>query len=59
MENLKKASEYLEIPLEKFMPKDKKGLKRPLGIFELEKEEYNNYSYDEFITQRCKKICLY
>lgn len=52
---LKKASKYFKIPLDRFMPKDKKGNKRPLGIFELEKQKYNENSYLEFITQGAKK----
>lgn len=52
LETLEKASKKLDIPLEKFKPKDKKGYERPLGIFELEKEKFNEFSYDSFITQR-------
>lgn len=55
IEKLKKASKHLNIPLKRFMPKDKKGNERPLGIFELEKEKYNVNSYDFYITQGAKK----
>ena len=55
IDRLKKASKFLEIPIDRFMPKDKKGNKRPLGIFELEKQKYNDNSYIEFITQGAKK----
>lgn len=37
------------------MPKDKKGNERPLGVFDFEKEKYNKFSYEKFITQGAKK----
>ena len=37
----------LNIPIEKFSPKDKKGKERMLGVFD------HDEHYDEFITQRC------
>ena len=48
----------LNIPLEKFSPKDKKGIKHTIGLFELEKEEYQQYSYKQFITQGAKKYAV-
>lgn len=48
-EKIKKASEDLKIPIEKFKPKDKKGRERMLGIFE------HDADYKEFITQGAKK----
>lgn len=39
-------SKTLDIPLERFCPKDKKGKEHMLGLFE--KDEH----YDKFITQR-------
>lgn len=54
LDRLKYLSDLFNIPLEKFMPKDKKGRERPLGIFEKEEKE-RAYTYDEFITQGAKK----
>lgn len=48
-EKIKKVSEFLEIPFEKYCPKDKKGKSRLLGIF-----DYDGH-YDYFITQGAKK----
>ena len=39
----------LEIDIEKFQPKDSKGIKHILGVFE------HDASYDKFITQGAKK----
>lgn len=36
LNELKKASEYHGIPLEKFMPKDTKGIAHPLGVWEFD-----------------------
>lgn len=36
IEELKKASEYHEIPLEKFMPKTIKGEEKPLGVWDFD-----------------------
>ena len=55
IKKLEKASKYFNIPLDRFMPKDRKGNKRPLGVFDFEKEKYNLHSYREFITQGAKK----
>lgn len=49
MEKIKQASEDLEIPIEKFEPKDKKGIKRTLGLFDKDGD------YTQFITQGAKK----
>lgn len=49
IEKIEKASEELEIDIEKFMPKDKKGIKRILGVFD------NDAKYKKFITQGAKK----
>lgn len=46
---LTKASTDLNIPIEKFMPKDIKGIERPLGVFD------DDGHYQEFITQGAKK----
>lgn len=48
-EKIKKASEDLGIPIEKYAPKDCKGISRMLGVFD------NDGYYKEFITQGAKK----
>ena len=52
-EKIKQASQDLKIDIEKFQPQDTKGIKRTLGVFD------NDGQYTQFITQRCKKICIY
>ena len=49
----KKVSNELEIDINKFCPIDSKGIKHELGVFD------HDAFYKEFITQRCKKICIY
>lgn len=49
------VSKRLKIPLSKFMPEDKNGNKRVLGIFESETKDNHKYTYDDFITQGAKK----
>lgn len=46
---LKHVSKILEIPYDKFCPKDSKGQRHTLGVFE------NDGEYAEFITQGAKK----
>ena len=46
---IENVSKELEIDKNKFMPKDKKEISHPLGVFE------NDNNYDEFITQGAKK----
>ena len=48
---IKHVSKILEIPIEKFSPKDNKGERHILGVFE------NDGNYEEFITQGAKKYC--
>ena len=57
-ERIKKVSKLLQIPMEKYEPKDIKGEKHLLGVFEKEGEKYNKYTYDEFITQGAKKYAI-
>ena len=57
-ERIKKVSKLLKIPIEKYEPKDIKGVKHLLGVFEKEGEKYNKYTYDEFITQGAKKYAI-
>lgn len=52
---IKHVSEILEIDINKFMPKDKHGKARMLGLFEFEKTGNNDHTYEEFITQGAKK----
>ena len=54
-EKIKFVSNILNIPYEKYAPVDKNGKSHLLGIFEEEKEDYQEYSYNEFITQGAKK----
>jgi len=49
------TSKLLKIDLKKFAPKDIKGIPHMMGLFELETETGNKYTYDEFITQGAKK----
>ena len=53
IEKIKKVSKELEIDIDKFCPKDSKGIKHELGVF-----DHDAY-YKEFITQRGEKICIY
>ena len=45
----------LDLPLQKFMPKDSKGKEHCLGLFECETKDGCKYTYDKFITQGAKK----
>lgn len=49
---IKTVSDLLEIPIDQFAPKDTKGQKHILGIFE------EDAKYDEFITQGAKKYAV-
>ena len=49
VKKLQHVSKLLDIPFEKFAPKDSKGEKHILGVFD------NDGKYDEFITQGAKK----
>ena len=49
VKKLQYVSKLMEIPYEKFSPKDSKGEKHILGVFD------NDGKYDEFITQGAKK----
>ena len=54
-ERIKYVSNKLGIDLYRYAPSDIKGHSHMLGIFELEKEDYQLNSYKEFITQGAKK----
>lgn len=55
---IKYVSNKLGIDINKYAPKDKKGVSHMLGLFELEKEDYQKNSYLEFITQGAKKYAV-
>ena len=55
---IKYVSGKLGISIDRFAPKDKKGKEHMLGLFELEKEDYQENSYKEFITQGAKKYAV-
>ena len=57
-QRLKKVSKLLQIPIEKYEPKDIKGNKHMLGLFESETKPWNKHTYDEFITQGAKKYAV-
>lgn len=50
--NIKNVSAALDIPFEKFEPKDRKGKKHLLGVFEKDEE------YEEFKTKGAKKYAF-
>ena len=54
-ERIKRVSKLLKIPIENYEPKDIKGKRHLLGVFECETDKGNRYTYDEFITQGAKK----
>lgn len=49
IKKLEHVSKILDIPFEKFSPKDCKGVRHTLGVFD------NDGEYEEFITQGAKK----
>lgn len=57
-ERIKYVSDKLKIDINKYAPEDKKGHKHMLGLFELEKEDFQKNSYLEFITQGAKKYAV-
>ena len=52
---IKYVSKKLDIPIEKFAPKDIFGEKHMLGLFDCETGKGRKYTYDKFITQGAKK----
>ena len=58
VEKIKFVSEHLEIPFEKYAPKDKKGNPHLLGVFESETEGDSKFTYSKFITQGAKKYAV-
>ena len=55
IEKIKNVCSALELPFEKFAPKDSKGIEHCLGLFENESKKGCKYTYDKFITQGAKK----
>ena len=58
IKELKKASEYHQIPLEKFMPKDIKGIEHPLGVWDDETKEYSGGVYKRFKSLGAKRYAV-
>ena len=54
-ERIKYVSKVLNIPYEKYSPKDIKGEEHLLGVFECETEKGRRYTYDEFVHQGAKR----
>ena len=57
-ERVKYVSKVLDIPIEKYSPKDIKGDSHLLGVFECETKKGDKYTYEEFITQGAKKYAV-
>lgn len=57
-ERIKYVSEILNIPIEKYSPKDIKGDKHLLGVFESETKKGDSFTYKKFITQGAKKYAV-
>ena len=55
IERIKYVSEMLNIPIEKYSPKDIKGDSHLLGVFECETKGNDPFTYKRFITQGAKK----
>lgn len=58
IERIKYVSKILNIPIEKYSPKDIKGEEHLLGVFECETKEGDKFTYEEFITQGAKKYAV-
>lgn len=54
-ERIKFVSNLLKIPIDKFQPKDIKGEKHLLGVFDCETKKGDKHTYKKFITQGAKK----
>lgn len=52
---IKKVCEDLKLDINRFMPKDKDGIKHIIGLFEDETKDGEKYTYKEFITLGAKK----
>ena len=58
IERIKYVSEILKIPIDKYQPKDIKGVKHLLGEFECETKKGDLFTYKRFITQGAKKYAV-
>jgi len=58
VERIKYVSKVLDIPIDKYSPKDIKGDSHLLGVFECETKKGDRYTYEEFITQGAKKYAV-
>ena len=58
IERIKYVSKILDIPIEKYSPKDIKGDSHLLGVFECETKKGDQYTYTKFISQGAKKYCV-
>ena len=54
-ERIRYVSKLLNIPFEKYSPKDINGEEHLLGVFECETDKGRKYTYDEFIHQGAKR----
>lgn len=57
-QRLKRVSKLLHIPMEMYEPKDIKGEKHLLGVFECETKGTRKHTYDSMITQGAKKYAV-
>lgn len=57
-ERIKFVSNLLKIPIEKFQPKDIKGEKHLLGVFDCETKKGDLFTYKRFVTQGAKKYAV-
>ena len=57
-QRLKRVSKLVHIPMEMYEPKDIKGEKHLLGVFECETKKGRKYTYDSLITQGAKKYAV-
>ena len=55
VERIKYVSEILNIPYDKYCPKDIKGEEHLLGVFDCETKKGDLFTYKKFITQGAKK----
>ena len=58
IERIEYVSKILNIPIEKYRPKDIKGKAHLLGVFECETKGDDKYTYKKFITQGAKKYAI-
>lgn len=57
-QRIKRVSKLVKIPMEMYEPKDIKGNKHLLGVFECETKKGRRYTYDKFISQGAKKYAV-